>query len=165
MDREALPANSISAGEEFDLALKSFGFRPEGLLWAWDKTIEHFVLVLVTEHFDFAGPKAIYQVLTDAYRASVTPKEISPFIVRIHSPRQAIIQNMVVVDLHDQTSRRMESFQAAAEVGDLTYVNHWVYRWPHVDPTNHNLLLKRKEPTARSREWSRISKAVSKLAA
>ncbi|WP_395391447.1 hypothetical protein WBP07_12560 [Novosphingobium sp. BL-8A] len=163
MDRDALPPASIKAGQEFDDALQKLGFRADGLFWAWDRTIEQFVLVLVTEHFDYAGPHAVSGVLLDAYRAAATPAEISPFIVRVHSPRQAIIRNMMVVDAHDQTGKRVENINAAGEIADLQYVNHWVYRWPPTDMIKAT--KKKREPTARSREWRKIVSAVDRLAA
>lgn len=163
MDRTSLPALSIEAGESYDRALQALGFKADGLFWAWDHTIDHFVLVLVTEHFDYAGPHAIYRVLLDAYRAAATPKEISPFVVRVHSPRQSIIRNIMVVDAYEKDGKRAEFMTASDTAQDLFYTNHWVYRWPPTDSTKQG--HRRREPTARSREWKRISDAVERLAA
>jgi hypothetical protein len=48
------------------------------------------VLVIVTSLFDFVGPLRLMRLLFDAYDAAATPKEIDPFILRLHSPKHAL---------------------------------------------------------------------------
>lgn len=163
MDRTSLPPGSIEAGRAYDAALRALGLKPDGLLWAWDKTIEHYVLVLLTEHFDFAGPLRIYETLTRAYNTSVTPSEISPFIVRVHSPRQAFIQNLPIADVGPVGGGRSEDMVLTTDTSTLTFTNHWVYYWP--ESLGNRGLVRRREPTARNREWARFERNVMKRAA
>ena len=163
MDRESLPVGSVEAGEDFDKALVNLGLRAEGLLWAWDKTIEHFVLVMITEHFDHVGPLAIQKTLFAAYDASATPREISPFIVRLHSPKQTIISNMPMGQVLTEDKIPMPEVGLTINAADLTYHSFWVYRWPGFKGAKPG--WKRREPTARNREWRRFTDNVQKLAA
>jgi hypothetical protein len=163
MDRESLPAGSIEAGEAFDKALIALGLRADGLLWAWDHTIGHFVLVLVTEHFDHAGPLAIQRTLFAAYDASATPKEISPFVVRLHSPKQTVVGAMMMGQLLTEDEVPIPDAEFRANTADLTYNSAWVYRWPGYNGAKSGWT--RREPTARNREWRRFASNVDRLAA
>ena len=87
----------LRAGAEYLSALRSLGFEPDGLFWAWDKQDEVFVLLLVSAFYDVAGPLSLSKLLFKAYNASITPKEIDPFIVRLHSPLQTYIRS-----IHDE---------------------------------------------------------------
>ena len=157
MAGETLPEGYIEAGRQFDESLRALGFKPEGLLWAWDKTLSEFVLLLVTRHLDHAGPVELFRLLTEAYNRSATPKEISPFIVRAHSPNQAIIRGLIQIDAQDTLGRRMPNVIARGEVLDIAYVNHWVYYWPNPQV--------KMDPITRNREWRRFRQSVEKLAA
>jgi hypothetical protein len=160
---EALPAGYIEAGTAYLEALRNLRFEPDGLLWARDKTIDQFVLLLVTRHFDYAGPLEIFRLLTRAYNLSATPKEISPFIIRLHSPDQAIIRNMLIIDAHMPSGERSMTMTASGAIVDIKYINIWVYKWP---PTVHT---KKKGPkqsaVARTREFRRFKESVERLAA
>jgi hypothetical protein len=158
MVERSLPAGFIEAGERYDAALRALGLRPDGLFWAWDKTIRDFVLVLVTRHLDHAGPLELFRLLTRAYNLSATPAEISPFIVRVHSPDQQIIRNLLMIDAFDKEGKRVDYITARGEIADLEYVNHWVYYWP-------DLKKKKPHPVSRTREWNRFRRTVEQLAA
>jgi hypothetical protein len=164
MADEALPAGFIEAGQNYLDSLRRLRFEPDGLFWAWDKTVEEFVLVLVTRHFDYSGPYEIFRLLTLAYNQSATPKEISPFIVRLHSPEQAIIRNLMVLDAHDEDGKRSENITGRGQIADIEYVNHWVYKWPTV-MYDQKKKPGRPEGMKRSREFSRFRKEVERLAA
>ncbi len=88
----------LEAGREYLVALRKLGFNPEALLWAGvgaeaaDGAME---LLIVTTWTDNVGPKAIYDLLFEAYDASATPKEIDPFTVTLFSPR-----TQVAIDLN-----------------------------------------------------------------
>lgn len=83
----------LKAGREYAAALKKLGFNPNALLWAGvgregpDSRME---LLIVTNWIDDVGPKAIYDLLFEAYDASATPKEIDPFIVSLFSPHTQV---------------------------------------------------------------------------
>jgi hypothetical protein len=87
----------LRAGREYAAALKKLGFTPSALLWAGiggqdsDGKME---LLIVTSWVDHIGPKAIYDVLFEAYDASATPKEIDPFVVSLFSPNTQIAADL-----------------------------------------------------------------------
>lgn len=163
----------MDAGRRYGEALQTLGLRPDGLFWAWDQTIEQFVLVLVTRHVDHIGPREIFQVLTDAYEASGTPSEIAPFLVRLHSPRQQIIRKLLTVDAHDASGIRLENVDAMMSTQDLQMSNHWVYKFPPTDASSEALhkgrgramKMAKQNPITRNREWHRFRAAVQNLAA
>jgi hypothetical protein len=76
----------MTAGQEYMDALVSLGLIPAFLGWGWDPSAKQWMLVLVTSIVDAGGPLALNKLLFRAYNAKVTPKEISPFIVRVFSP-------------------------------------------------------------------------------
>jgi len=67
-------------------ALVSLGLVPAFLGWGWETLEKQWLLVLVTSIIDAGGPLALNKLLFRAYNAKATPKEISPFIVRVFSP-------------------------------------------------------------------------------
>jgi hypothetical protein len=86
MDSHKLPAEHLKAGRDYLDALVSLGLRPHYLGWGWDRLRKQWLLVLATQIVDAGGPLALNQLLFRAYNAKATPKEISPFIVRVFSP-------------------------------------------------------------------------------
>jgi hypothetical protein len=86
MDSRPVPAKYLTAGQEYLDALVSLGLIPAYLGWGWDPIERQWLLVLVTSIVDAGGPLALNRLLFRAYNAKATPKEISPFIVRIFSP-------------------------------------------------------------------------------
>ena len=88
----------LKAGREYLTALKRLGFNPDALLWAGvgaEAGEGAMELLVVTTWADNIGPKAIYDLLFEAYDASATPKEIDPFIVSLFSPH-----TQVAIDLN-----------------------------------------------------------------
>lgn len=166
MDFNTLPDTFLSAGAEYDAALNRLGLKPEGLLWAHDATINQFVLVLVTSQFDSVGPTEIFRLLTKAYNASVTPREINPFIVRLHSVNHAIVAGLdqainsaleFRVDFTSDDGALSTSGIVQVHIGtdDLRYKKEWVY---------HFKIIKLK-PADRSRRWKKFARNVEELAA
>jgi hypothetical protein len=90
VDQKDLGVERYDAGRDYLAALRDLRLEPEALFWAYDQSMGQLVLVLVTALFDFAGPLALTQLLFDAYNAAATPKEIDPFILRLHSPKHAL---------------------------------------------------------------------------
>lgn len=83
----------LKAGREYLSALRRLGFNPDALLWAGvggTKDESVMELLVVTSWADNIGPKAIYDLLFEAYDASATPKEIDPFVVSLFSPHTQI---------------------------------------------------------------------------
>jgi hypothetical protein len=81
-----VPAKYLTAGQDYLDALVSLGLVPHFLGWGWERATEQWQLVLVTSIVDAGGPLALNRLLFHAYNAKATPKEISPFMVRIFSP-------------------------------------------------------------------------------
>jgi hypothetical protein len=76
----------MKAGQDYLDSLRSLGLIPAYLGWGWDPTEEQWLLVLVTSIIEAGGPLSLNRLLFRAYNAKATPKEISPFIVRVFSP-------------------------------------------------------------------------------
>jgi hypothetical protein len=66
-------------------ALVSLGLVPAFLGWGWETLEKQWLLVLVTSIIDAGGLLALNRLLFRAYNAEATPKEISPFIIRVFS--------------------------------------------------------------------------------
>lgn len=98
----------MRAGEDYLAALRKLGIEPEALFWAIDHARETPVLMLVSRYFDAVGPLAIQTALFKAYNAAVTPKEIDPFIVRLHSPNHRMIRDLESWLSHDGLTLAME---------------------------------------------------------
>ncbi len=87
----------LKAGREYLIALRKLGFEPNALLWAGvGDSREHgrMELLIVTSWADHIGPKAIYDLLFEAYDASATPKEIDPFSVTLFSPHTTVATDL-----------------------------------------------------------------------
>ncbi len=168
MDPVELDVIRKRAGAEYLTALEGLGLRPEALFWAYDNIEQRFVLVLATEMFDFKGPLAVSQLLFKAFNAAATPKEIDPFVVRLHSPDHAIIREFDGwkfsgsdnVPHYGLDPTRNASWVPGAimnvESGGLTFNTGWVYRYR---------LPKRIKQVEMMRRWRRFSSNVDRLAA
>jgi hypothetical protein len=86
MDSRPVPTQYMTAGQDYLDALVSLGLIPAFLGWGWEPATSQWMLVLVTSILEAGGPLAFNSLLFRAYNAKATPKEISPFIVRIFSP-------------------------------------------------------------------------------
>ena len=157
MADRALPASYLNAGKTYLAALREQGLNPEALLWALDKTIDEFVLVLITAHFDYAGPLEIYRMLTKAYNLAVTPEEISPFIIRVHSPRQAVGKAVLNLqaDVKSKDGKQSETLWIDIDTHDLRYRNSWVYC----------IRRKKLSPVDRQGQWKRFTRNIERVAA
>ncbi|MGA7786927.1 MAG: hypothetical protein WCA56_02045 [Xanthobacteraceae bacterium] len=95
MDSRPVPAQYLTAGQDYLEALVSLGLIPAFLGWGWEAATQQWMLVLITSIVDAGGPLGLNKLLFKAYNAKATPKEISPFIVRIFSPELVQMQGDV----------------------------------------------------------------------
>ena len=141
MDQKDLGVERYDAGRDYLTALRRL--EPEALFWAYDKSMGQLVLVLVTSLFDFAGPLALTKLLFDAYNAAATPKEIDPFILRLHSPKHTLYRAAQVhigtrVDSAGLKGAALDRATISGEfaptavasfgAGDLESFGTWVYK-------------------------------------
>jgi hypothetical protein len=158
MANESLPSGYLKAGADYLKALRTLGLEPEALLWAKDRTINEFALVLITSHFDFKGPREIYRLLTLAYNRAATPATISPFIIRLHSPRQVISQQI----LESEWSTSGTFAIMTLNRGDLTYQDKWIYTAKYKKGA---VKVRRLNSVERSKQWNKFKSNVERLAA
>lgn len=85
MATEQLKEHYMSAAREFSKALGDCGFDMAGVLWAYDKEDERFVLVVITDLFDAKGPLELSKQLFKFYNVFLAPEGIDPFCVRLLS--------------------------------------------------------------------------------
>ena len=168
MDSLDLDVTRKRAGEEFLRSLELLGLKPEALFWAFDRAEDRLVLVLATELFDLKGPLAVYDLIVRAYRASALPREIDPFVVRLHSPEHRLIRYLDGWHQDDpdgtrryglapeQRGRPPAFASTSVELDDVEFKTDWVYRFR---------LPKRRDVGAIKREWRRFQHEVERLAA
>lgn len=164
MDTHELEQKYLAAGTDYLSALRKLGLEPDGLFWARDDVVGHCVLVLVTSLYDHAGPYALSDKLFKAYNFAATPREIDPFIVRLHSPQHSLIQqwsNMVIskFEFHgpDGQPIPLDLGERTYGGGGLNFKHTWVYKFPQAP--------KKRTPVEASRQWQRFQKNVDRLAA
>lgn len=157
-----LTVGYLDAGERYLAALRSIGFDPFGLMWAFDESEGRFVLVLITEFVDFKGPLEISRLLISAYRHSEMFRVVDPLTIRVHSPKQPFTAEIVRA-----ANSRWSELEGREDIGrseiqsitadDLVLSWKWAYRSTH-----------RKAITDRQRinqRWSFFQRNVEKLAA
>lgn len=167
----AIDSTRLAAGKAYLRALQDLGLDPDGLFWARERRDNQIVLVLVTSFFDYAGPLEISRLLFKAYNAAATPREVDPFVIRLHSPAQTIIGTLArmleseiqVRDLNEETGRYKGWYNASEKAnvtftlaGDLEVSVGGIYK------------MDRKSKAATvdlARKWRRISGNVERLAA
>ncbi|MCA0203013.1 MAG: hypothetical protein LCH92_01615 [Proteobacteria bacterium] len=158
MDTPELPDTLLKAGAEYQGKLAKLGLRPEAMMWAYAFEEKQFLLWIVWSGLDRFGPLAIQRLLFQAYNASALPKEIDPFSVVIHSPRESVISGV----LRQLAKSDVEAMQiGVGTVGDarteakVEFRRAWAYR----------ISAKMLSSTDVSRAWQRFSANVDALAA
>ena len=150
------------AGASYLAALRALGLDPEALFWAWDRAEDRYVLMLVTRYFDIVGPAEVSKLLFKAYNKARTPKEIDPFILRIHSPDHRMIRALTdaidgfriqMVDTGKIASE--EVISSVFDTGPMAFPMKDIYVWKDVRRPGVDLL----------RKWKFISRKVDGLAA
>ena len=144
---------------------------PEALFWAKDTVVGEDVLILVTSLFDFAGPLDLSELLFRAYNLAATPREVDPFILRLHSPQHMAIREMahhfgdgtriklpIRMTLVKPVPGVHEIRLASLSIGaDVTAYADAVYKF--------DLTEQSRTSVDASRRWRRLQKHVDKLAA
>lgn len=158
----------LTAGREYGDALASLGLDPHALFWAYDDSEARHVLVLLTDFFDFKGPLEISKQLFRAYNASVTPQEIDPFTIRLHSvnqPAGAELLNWAagdwkgkVLDRHSREQKGDEFDIANIKSFGLEIRPGWVVR-------ARKASRKSRPSVELSRRWERFTRNVDRVAA
>lgn len=171
MDQNDLGLARYDAGADYLAALRKLGLNPDALFWAFDSAVDQFVLVLVTKFFDYAGPLALSELLFKAYRASATPAEIDPFILRLHSPKQKIFRDLLFslrstgtipadADIDAYHRAVMAGEQAQIGVLGFNYAELEVFgAWIYTATEHHTKLADVARP------WDRLTHRVDALAA
>jgi hypothetical protein len=167
VDSNDLSLTHRKAGEDYLAALEGLGLRPVCLFWAWDKTVTQLVLVLVTYAFDYAGPLKLSETLFKAYNKAATPKEIDPFLVRLHSPQHAIIGELGKFLPFKGTQMTHKNGQPIippvdiismkTDTYDLEVHSDWVYRFEKSTKVPASIEL--------ARRWRRFESKIEDLAA
>jgi hypothetical protein len=152
LDPRAIEMSRLDAGRDYLAAVERLGLRPTAMFCAFDRTLEQFVLVLTTPLYDYAGPYKLSKILVEAYRRSGTPREIDPFLVRLHSPAHTIIREIAKFI----PFATVEGATASVTAADLTVENRWIYRF------ERPAALKSVEA---ARRWDRFVRNVDRLAA
>jgi hypothetical protein len=171
LDTVELDLMRRDAGAAYLKSLEALGLRPDALFWAFDKIEQRFVLILATEMFDFKGPLPIADLLFRAYNACATPKEIDPFVVRLHSPEHAVIRQYEAWNKPDIAVTNKDGLPLTNEdgsplqkpvlvhgvvLGEVEFRHAWVYRF--------QLPPKRKSGDL-VRRWRNLESSVDRLAA
>lgn len=124
----------LKGGREYLTALKKLGFIPDALLWAGvgDQAADGAMeLLIVTSWVDEIGPKAIYDLLFEAYDASATPKDIDPFIVTLFSPETQIaidLKNAIYTLRSDARAKPSKEVRPVLFLGMMDYytIPSWI---------------------------------------
>ena len=160
-----LPAGYLEAGEEYLRAVESLGLRPRLAGWGWEDAHQRWLLVLATSIYDAGGPLEMNWLLFKAYNAGATPKQISPFIVRVFSPE--ILPHYILDAIpgeHDITAQDPKTMGPKAHFrGYMT----WDLYGTKVSAL-HIYKMKRRGSARfhdRRHEWQVFRKNVEKLAA
>ena len=155
----------LKAGEDYLAALKRLGLRPLFLGWGRELTSEQWLLVMVTSIIDAGGPLALNKLLFQAYNAEMTPKLISPFIVRVYSPEVAP-DTLYALGGKEMKIVNNPKLEGKIDISNMTFTFHDVqfeminaYAIPHhgkpAKPSYHAAL----------NEWQKFKRNVEKLAA
>jgi len=166
---ETLPAKYLKAGEEYLAALQSLGLHPELLGWGTDLLTKDWQLVMLTSIVEIGGPLALNKLLFKAYNMGATPKEISPFIIRVFGDRtvfapelrqlRAFQEGDKVITAYDQYTGKQKAKAIAESMGKSLGGVHIESRDLYV------VQLRKKGHEQKTREWLNFKHNVERLAA
>ena len=162
MASEALPAKYLSAGAEYLQALSALSLHPSFLGWGWETSAKQWVLVLVTSIVDAGGPLALNDLLFKAYNARATPKEISPFLVRVFSP-EIVPDDLLLIGEKNLTVVAAKDKNTASKVLNISKA----FLGIELEMTNsyQTLPQRKRKFLERRKEWDRFKASVERLAA
>ncbi len=82
-------------------------------------------LAIVTSLVDYAGPRAVYDLLFQAYDASLLPQEIDPFSVTLYSPLTSggrlLSQNVIASSVKDNLMRARQDNPTANNINQAVF--------------------------------------------
>jgi hypothetical protein len=168
MASPTLPANHLTAGGDYLAAMDRLGLRPMYLGWGWETTTSQWVLVLVTSILDAGGPLALNRLLFQAYNAEVTPRAVSPFIVRIFSPE--IVpkdlymlgeKNLMVTSVKDKFGNPKPMPKQKVQDMNVTFLGIEL----QMTHSYQTLPQSKKKYHERRNEWQKFKRNVERLAA
>lgn len=164
-----LPAQYLKAGKEYLTALQSLGLYPDVLGWGTDLATGEWQLVMLTSIVEVGGPLALNRLLFQAYNMGATPKEISPFIVRVFGDRTIYapeLRRLLEFEKGDKTftahDRYTGNVKARGEARSMTKTLGGI----RIESDNlYVAQSRRKGHEQRTREWLKFKRNVEKLAA
>jgi hypothetical protein len=165
MDSRPVPTEHLNAGADYLAAIRKLGLDPVYLGWGWERETSRWVLAMVTSIVDAGGPLALNELLFQAYNAEATPKEISPFIIRVLSPEMMPLSQFHLLSTPDL---RIATVNGAPrpEIPPIGNVRMTVFG---IDLEMRNSYSASGKPIAKygaKREaWQRFKRQVEKLAA
>jgi hypothetical protein len=153
----------MSAAKEYLGALNRLGLRPLFLGWGLEAETGRWVLGLVASIVEAGGPLALNRLLFRAYNANATPKDISPFIVRVYSPEIAP-RDFYLLSEKTLTISSVEGDIQGVEVNNVEFD----FLGVHYEMINACFIpqrIKRPKYQETRAEWQRFKRNVEKLAA
>ena len=132
-----LTSGEIEAGADYLRALRRLKFEPEVMCWTFvtSQSFEPDIhseftdlrkeLAIVTSLVDYAGPKALYDLLFQAYDASLLPQEIDPFLVTLYSPLTSggrlLTQNVTASSVKDNLMRARQDNPTVKNINQAVF--------------------------------------------
>jgi hypothetical protein len=163
-------AEYLKAGADYLRAVRELGMRPIMVGWGWETATSNWNLMVVTSIVEAGGPFALNRLLFKAYNVEATPKEISPFIVRVFAPEIVPPMTLLVGQNELKIARVQDKFGKEKNQGD------WGKSIGEVSTTFMGLELRTKnmyhipaQPKKgyhdRRHEWQMFKRNVERLAA
>ncbi len=169
MASKPLPPEYLRAGEDYLAALQKLGLNPEVLGWGTEITTGDWHLVMLTSIVEIGGPFELNKLLFAAYNMGATPKEISPFIVRVFGDRTVFAPGLrqlsefqrgdKKITAYDQYTRK-EKASGLAESMSMNFGDI------HIESRDLYIAqISKKGHEQKTREWLRFKHNVERLAA
>lgn len=157
-----LPEGYYAAGSAYLRDLRKLGLHPEALMWAHDKEADRFVLLMVWSGMEKYGMLRLSELLFQAYRTSLLPRQINPFDVHVFN--------------YDHTVSELLRYEPPKASVWQKYFHGIPNNWPAEFEANDHIYLLNKSwvyhrsDTKRSTlkvgaEWRRFQKSVETAAA
>ncbi len=141
----------LLAGREFYEQIKKLGLRPEACLWMVDEK-DNAVLSLVWSGIDKYGPYQISKLLFEAYRKTIVPREIDPFMIDLRSPKDILGAQL----LNNHTAAKWYRLnQKNSETGEEIILFKWSTEWVY------HIQKKKRTPVEVSRDWARFNESIA----